>query len=136
MPRRSQRPHQETRRAHRKAVEKLGSEQGSYEPPDSDECHAYQWEMAGDDAYTIRVQYNIWRRDGRLAKFVVNLQVLAAEGWESVERIDCCHGHCHHHPENGKPAESVMRLDSVDDVERALGVVDGLIMDRVRILRR
>jgi hypothetical protein len=46
--------------------------------------------MAGGDAHTIEVQFYLWRRDGRIVDFVVNLQVLTAEGWESVERIDCC----------------------------------------------
>jgi hypothetical protein len=77
----------------------------------------------------------MWRYKGQLVDFVVNLQVVTAEGWESVERIDCCHGHCHHHPENGKPAQHVIQLDSVDDVKRAFSVAEEVIGARVSTLR-
>ena len=64
----------------RKVAEQLQSDQGSYEPPDRGECHPKHWNMAGDDAHTIEVQFYIWRRDGRIVDFVMNLQVLTAEG--------------------------------------------------------
>jgi hypothetical protein len=43
--------------------------------------------------------------------------------------------HCHHHPQDGRPARNVLRLDSVNDVERAFGVVEAFAAERMRILR-
>ncbi len=91
--------------------------------------------MSIDDAATMRLQTNIWRYEGRLVDFVFNLQVLGSSAWESAEYIDCCHGHCHHHPQNGTEPQTILSLNTVDDVERAYRVAESLIYDRLRIIR-
>ena len=72
--------------------------------------------MSIDDAATMRLQNDIWRDEGRLVDFVFNLQVLGSSAWESAEYIDCCHGHCHHHPQNGTEPQTILSLNTVDDV--------------------
>jgi hypothetical protein len=123
------------RRAQQEAFQSLNPHQGSYTPPSREECSSRQWEVSIDDAATVRLQYNIWHHDGRLVDFVVNIQVLTAEGWETVEYVDCCHGHCHHHPRSGTPPRTIVRLDVVADVQQAFGQVDPIIEERLRIIR-
>lgn len=135
MTRRKQQGRQKLRRAAQQALQSLDTRQGSYTPPDREECSSKQWEVPIDDAATIRLQYNIWRCDGRLVDFVINLQVITAQGWESVEYIDCCHGHCHHHPPHGADCRTIATLDVVADVQHAFGQVDPIIEERLRIIR-
>ncbi|MCV6984436.1 hypothetical protein H7H78_02930 [Mycobacterium shinjukuense] len=80
------------------------------------------------------MQNLIWYRQGRLIDFVIKLQVLTSEGWETVEYVDCCHGSCHHHPYNGM-TRAIVRLDVVDDVQNAYQVAQPLIYERLRIIR-
>jgi hypothetical protein len=133
MVRRGQHEQRKLRRARREVAEKLESDEGEYRP-DRRNCLARQWETAGDDSNTVQVQSLIWRRKGRLVDFVLNLQVLTSDGWETVEYVDCCHGSCHHHPMNGE-TRSILRLDVVDDVQNAYGVAQTLIYERLRIIR-
>lgn len=91
--------------------------------------------MAVDDAYSIRVQTHIWRHEARLVNFFIDLQVFGADGWTSVEHIDCCHGYCHHHPLNGSKSRPILRLDDVADVQRAFKQVETLIDERIRIIQ-
>lgn len=92
--------------------------------------------MPYDDANTLRAQFIIWRQGGRLVDFVANIQELTLDGWVSLERFDCCHGHCHHHPLNDElPPLSISRLDTVEDVKRAFVEVERLVDERVRIIR-
>ncbi|MGW5519359.1 DUF7718 family protein [Nocardia africana] len=121
----------------RKTVsESLESPHGSYEAPNRQTCQSHQWEVGVDDLYTIRLQFNIWRRDGRLVDFTVNVERLSSTGWVSEERFDCCHGHCHVHVDNDedKP-RSIHTLDTVDDVEEAFRKVEEIADERARIMR-
>jgi hypothetical protein len=133
--RRQQQGQQKLRRAQRQAAKQLDTDQGAYKPPDRDECHDKQWEMAADDANTVRAQFNIWRRSGRLVDFVINIQVLTSEGWEQVEYFDCCHGYCHLHPRNETEPRSIKRLDVVADVQDAYRRVQPIIEERLRIIQ-
>ena len=135
MVRRGQQKERAVRHARRAATDSLESQQGSYVLPDRDDCALKQWEMPYDEAYSIRVQYLIWRQAGRMADFVVNIQVLTSDGWVTVEYFDCCHGHCHHHHRDETVRATVLRLDDEDDVSRAFQQVEGLLEDRVRIIR-
>jgi hypothetical protein len=124
------------RKADRRVAKQLASpERGIYEPPDRRECSLSQWESPYDDANTVRLQFLLWRKAGRLAEFVVNVQVLTSEGWDTVEYFDCCHGHCHLHPKSGEDPRSIMRLDGIDDVQRALVQVEAEAHSRARIMR-
>ncbi|AKS31177.1 hypothetical protein [Mycolicibacterium goodii] len=95
-----------------------------------------QWEMPVDDGYSVRVQTHIWRYEGRLVDFFLDLQVLGPDGWITVEHIDCCHGYCHHHPLNGSDSRPIHRLDDVADVQRAFKQVETVIEERIRIIQR
>jgi hypothetical protein len=134
--RRGQQGKRAVQRAQRKVSELLdSSEQGAYQTPDRGECIPQQWEIAYDDANTVRLQFFLWREGGRIAEFVVNVQVLASEGWDTVEYFDCCHGHCHLHATNDTDVRTIMRLDGIDDVERAFRQVDAESHNRARIMR-
>jgi len=135
--RREQHKKKEVRKAERSVARRLGSPtKGTYEPPNRDECRHKRWEVAYDDANTIRLQFLLWRKDAKLAEFVVNVQVLTSEGWKTVEHFDCCHGHYHLHPKSGRQrARSIMRLDGVDDVQRAYVLVEQEAHERARIIR-
>lgn len=99
-------------------------------------CRAKQWESSVDDASTIRLQFNLWRHDKRLVDFVINVQVITSAGWQSVERFDCCHGHCHLHVDNDETTpRSILRLENVDDVARAFTTSQQLADKRARIIR-
>jgi hypothetical protein len=133
MVRRGQQKQQKLRKGRREAAEQLESNEGAYRP-DRRNCLARQWETAGDDSNTIRVQNLIWYRKGQLVDFVINLQELTSEGWETVEYVDCCHGSCHHHPQNGT-TRSIAQLDVTEDVQNAYLVAQPLIYERLRIIR-
>ena len=114
--------------------ETLESQAGSYRPPPG-LSPSKQWEIAYDGANTVRVQFILWKAHGRVVNFVVNVQVITAEGWTSVERFDCCHGNCHLHPDGADSARVVLRLDSIDDVQRAFDKVRAEAEHRARIIR-
>ncbi|MEB3063861.1 DUF7718 family protein [[Mycobacterium] zoologicum] len=136
MVRRGQQRRKHVERARRDLERQLDSKHGTYRPPPRGDCFRRQWETAYDDVSAIRVQFIIWRDGGRLVDFVVNVQVLGSGGWETVERFDCCHGHCHLHPQNEElPPESIQRLDAVGDVQRAFAQVNGIAHERARIIR-
>lgn len=132
--RRGQQGQQKLRKAQREVAERLESAEGAYRP-DRRHCLTRQWETAGDDPNTIRVQNLIWYRKGQLVDFVINLQELTSEGWETVEYVDCCHGNCHYHPQSGSATRSILRLDVVADVQDAYRVAQPLIYERLRIIR-
>ena len=135
MTRRSQQGPKAVRQAQKKVEESLGSDQGQYQRPSREHCTFKQWEMPVDDGYSVRVQTHIWRHEGRLVDFCINLQVFGADGWITVEHIDCCHGYCHHHPLNGSKSRSIHRLDDVADVQRAFKQVETIIEQRIRIIQ-
>jgi hypothetical protein len=136
MVRRVQQGQQKLRKARRELTEKLESDKGEYRPPDRVECRYKVWETTGDDANTVRLQTHTWRRNSKLVDFVINAQVLTADGWETVEYVDCCHGLCHHHPQSATaPRQPIKRLDVVGDVQDAFSAAQELIYDRVRIIR-
>ncbi|KUI37591.1 hypothetical protein AU195_18255 [Mycobacterium sp. IS-1496] len=135
MTRRGQQAKRELRRAQREVGEQLQSDHGAYEPPPRDDCVLRDWETPYDDANTVRIQFLLWKQGGVLVDFVVNVQELASEGWTTVEHFDCCHGHCHLHPQSGVEPESITRLDEVADVQRAFSAVAHEADERARIIR-
>ncbi|CAN5260506.1 hypothetical protein BH11ACT6_BH11ACT6_20690 [soil metagenome] len=137
MVRRGQREQRELRRARREAEEQIESTQGQYDAREMrPQCgQPRQWESPYDEANTVRLQFFLWRLDGRLADFVINVQVVTSEGWHTVEYFDCCHGHCHLHTQNGDEPRSEVQLDSIDDVQLAFAQVEGEAHARARIIR-
>ena len=87
----------------------LDSLHGSYIPdralPHQAVGHAY------DDVNTVRVQFNTWHRGRQLIDFVILVQRLGANGWEDVERFDCCHGCCHLHRDGRDGNDPLWQLD-------------------------
>ncbi|MCS5732393.1 DUF7718 family protein [Herbiconiux daphne] len=107
-----------------KSVDRTVAEQhhGSYRPPPRGDCVEKEFVQPLDDAYTLRIDTRLWRREGRLVDFVLLLQAPDWEGWTTLSRVDCCWGFCHLHPpgdDNAGRHEPIMRLDTVDDVESA-----------------
>lgn len=133
--RRGQQGQRSLRRAKREIDEQLESDQGAYSKPDRDACRYKSWETTGDDANTVRLQTHTWRDAKYLVDFVINAQVLTADGWTTVEYIDCCHGFCHHHAQDDGDVRTIMRLDTVQDVQNAYGTAQPVIYDRLRIIR-
>lgn len=133
--RRGQQAKKAERRARRNAEAELTSQQGEYRA-DRAACRVGQpWHQTGDSANTVRLEHHIWRLGGKLADFVINAQVLTADGWVTVEYVDCCHGYCHHHAQNGSE-RAIKRLDTIDDVAAAFSEAQTVIYDRLRIIRR
>lgn len=135
MVRRGQREQRQLRKARLQTTEALEAGQGSYQPPDRVQCTLRQWEIPYDDAGTVRLQFLLWRHEGRVVDFVVNVQLLGADGWEVVEYFDCCHGHFHLHAKGGAEPQSILRLDDLADVQRAFVQVDQESRVRARIIR-
>ncbi|TLF75797.1 DUF7718 family protein [Nocardia cyriacigeorgica] len=136
MVRRGQQNKRALREASKSAFEQLDSPHGTYAPPDREKCRYRQWDTPVDDLGTVRLQFNIWRANGQIADFVINVQVLTSDGWTSVERVDCCHGHCHLHVDNDdENARSLYKLDGPADVEHAFSRVQVLADQRARIIR-
>lgn len=122
------------REGERETAALLESTQGSYVRPPREQCKEKRWETPADDSNTIRTQTLIWTQNGRLVEFVVNLQVLTSDGWETIEYIDCCHGHCHRHSAGGA-VQPIMQLDAVSDVKHAYSAAQPVITERIRIIR-
>jgi len=135
MTRRGQQDRNALRRARRDADAALESGKGSYEPPERAACHFRQWETPFDDANTVSAQFNVWRDGNRIVDFAIAVRRLSTDGWSTIETIDICHGHCHHHKTPGADPESIMQLDSVDEVQRAFDQANDLIGERMRIIR-
>ena len=94
------------------------------------------WDAPYDDSNSVRLQFIVWHRRSTLIDFVVNVQVLTSEGWDTVESFDCCHGHCHLHPQNADlEPRTIAQLDTVDDVVKAFAQVEQEAHDRARIIR-
>lgn len=135
MIRRGQQGRREMRRAEREAAKEIESDRGGYRSPDRADCYTKQWITPGDDTYRLRLQTITWRQQGRLIDFVINAQVLTAVEWETVEYVDCCHGHCHLHTRNDDESpRSITPLNSVEDVQDAYTAALALIHDRLRII--
>lgn len=132
MPRRGQQKRNQARRARVEAIRQLESEHGRFVPPDRGDCEERDWYYF-DETWTIRIEYRLWRYNGRIADFSVVLKALSADAMEEVERIDCCHGHCHIHQRNEVVA-TLGRIDIIEDVDRAFYVIDRVVEDRIRIL--
>ncbi|MFC9966317.1 hypothetical protein ACFVH4_18975 [Nocardia ignorata] len=136
MVKRNQQAKRELRKASKAAEQQLGMPDGAYIPPDRDLCIARQWETPVDDLATIRLQFNIWRDNGRMVDFVINVQRLSSTGWVSVERFDCCHGHCHLHIDNAVGTiQTVRTLDCIEDVGKAFIDSQRLADERARTIR-
>jgi hypothetical protein len=134
--RRNQQGRRELRKRERETEETLQSPLGGYQRPDRDDCHHKQYEVAYDDANSVRLQFNLWRSGGALVDFVVNVQQLTSDGWTSVEYFDCCHGHSHHHlRDESRDPVSIVRLDTENDVQLAFAQVNSIAWDRMRIIR-
>ncbi|BBZ30695.1 hypothetical protein MMAD_49900 [Mycolicibacterium madagascariense] len=136
MIRREQQGRQELRKAQRTAAAEIASERGSYRPPRRNACRERSWESAADDANTVRLENRTWHLGKHLTEFVINAQVLTAEGWRTIEYVDCCHGSCHHHPQNGADPRHIARLDAIQDVTEAFRLAQDLMYERLRIIRR
>lgn len=108
---------------------------GQYLPPKRTECHERSWQTPGDDLCTLRLDNHTWMQGGVLVDFVINLQVLSTDGWVTVEYIDCCHGHCHHHSQNGTDPATILCLDTVDDVRAAFRAAQLVIYERLASIR-
>ena len=134
MIRRGQHGRREMRRAEREAAKEIESDRGGYRPPDRADCHTKQWITPGDDTYRLRLQTITWRQQGRLMDFVINAQVLTAVEWETVEYVDCCHGHCHLHTRSDEPPRSISPLNSAEDVQGAYTVALAPIHERLSII--
>lgn len=134
MIRRRQQSRRHLRRAEREAANEIAPDRGSYLPPDRADCYTKQWITPGDDAYRLRFQTITWRQQRRLTDFVINAQVLTADEWETVEYVDCCHGHCHLHTRNDESPRSIAPLNCVEDVQAAYTIALALIHDRLRII--
>lgn len=131
MVRRGQKKHRHMRAGRDPA--RRASERGSYEPQPREDCDEIPWAYAGDARFTSRVVRRIWHQRGVLTEFAASIQVLTADGWSEVERIDCRHGHSHLHESSGNVIH-LDRLDRIEDVERAHDRIDRIIEDRLRIL--
>lgn len=84
----------------------------------------------------MRLQFIVWQRGKALVDFVVNVDVLGSEGWETIEYFDCCHGHCHLHTQNSDlEPRPIAQLDSIEDVRHAFAQVEQDARDRARIIR-
>ena len=70
-----------------------------------------------------------------LADFVILIQRLGTQGWDEVERFDCCHGHCHLHPDGQAESETLYQLDGPDDVQEAYAKASVYAGERARIIR-
>jgi hypothetical protein len=135
MVRRSQQGRRQDRQAQRDLTQQLESENGAYRPGNRSRCKKKQWETPYDDANSVRLQFILWRNAGHITEFVVNVQVLGSDGWHTVEYFDCCHGHCHLHPANGAGPQTIARLDSLEDVQRAFDQIEEAADARARIIR-
>ena len=135
MVRRGQQGRRKQRQAQRAANAQLDSSQGTYRA-DRQDCRRRTWETPYDDANSVRLQFIVWNRGKILVDFVVNVQVLASQGWNTVEYYDCCHGHCHLHTQNPDlDPRPIAQLDAVDDVQDAFAKVEREATDRARIIR-
>lgn len=136
MVRRGQQKKQSLKKAAKAITEKAESPQGTYVAPRRSACQHRQWVESADDAGTLQIQVNIWKHGGAVVDFVMILQGFGPSGWMDIERVDCCHGHCHLHPATGDGApESIHQLDSVDDVKEAVDRASIELIARARIIR-
>ena len=136
MVRRAQQGKRALQRARDETERQLGSDKGSYRPPPREVCDPKSWYQTFDDASTVRVSIMLWRQNGRLVDFVILVESSAWNAWTEVSRIDCCHGFCHvHRPGREAEQESLMRLDTIDDVEPAQRLASQTAEQIARTLR-
>jgi hypothetical protein len=138
-PRREQQQRSAERRARKQFEQQTQQniERGQYVPPPRAECHEKTFFVSLDDQYTVRIDHRLWRHHGRTVDFVLLLQVPDwADQWQTIARIDCCHGHCHMHPpDSDAAARSIHRLESVADVEAAYPVATAQFEEYGRRIR-
>lgn len=129
--RREQRRRREERRAAKGSLHQLADQtRGAYIPPDRQECFAKEYYETLDDSNTLRIETRIWRSEKRLVDLVLLLRALDWDEWTTVARVDCCWGFCHLHPPGDDSRhEAIVRLDSVDDVERAFALAHGRLTE-------
>ncbi|MFN8054303.1 hypothetical protein [Gordonia sp. (in: high G+C Gram-positive bacteria)] len=134
MSRRGQSKKRELKRTKKSVKKQLDSLHGSY-IPDRAHCRTRQWDTAYDDVNTVRVQFNTWHRGRQLIDFVILVQRLGANGWEDVERFDCCHGCCHLHQDGRDGNDPLWQLDDEKDVPEAFVRACDQAETRARIIR-
>jgi hypothetical protein len=74
-------------------------------------------------------------RPHQLIDFVILVQRLGANGWEDVERFDCCHGCCHLHQDGRDGNDPLWQLDDEKDVPEAFVRACDQAETRARIIR-
>lgn len=84
------------------------------------------FKMPSGTTGTVRYQGKTWRQAGRIVDFFIKIQHQDRDGaWRDYYEIDCNHGHAHAHryvggKRDGKTPETLLVLDSVSDVTKAL----------------
>lgn len=136
MMRRNQQDGREERRARRAAEQALDDQDhGEYVPPARSECSPKDWYESIDDADTLRIEYRLWRKDGRLVDFAIILLGVDMDGeWVEVARMDCCHGYAHLHHVEGKTS-AVKPLHTADDVPEAFEIASIRIVHYAATIR-
>lgn len=133
--RRRQQGRRKAKKTQARIESQLNSSEGCYKPPDRADCRFRQWHIPFDDANSVRTQVNSWRSGATLVDFVMTIQRLTTVGWEDVERFDCCHGHCHLHPDGRQAAQPIYQIDTADDVAEAFSRASAVATERARIIR-
>jgi len=124
MVRRGQQAKRETKRAQKELERDIEESRGAYRPAPREHCVERERIFAIDDGFEFRVQLRYWRLEGKTTEFVYLFQRRVWDDWENVARIDCSnHGSCHiHDPDEESPTEHLVRLDSIEDVPKAMRI--------------
>lgn len=120
--RRGQQARRDEKRAQKDLDRDIEESKGAYRPVARELCVERSRIFAIDDGFEFRVELRYWRLEGKTTEFVYLFQRRVWEDWENVARIDCSnHGSCHvHDPYEKSPTEHLMRLDSIEDVPKAM----------------
>lgn len=125
MVRRGQQRKRDLVKAQKHAENQIDDVRGSYVPPDREDCQMRSFTSELGREGLLRLQVNFWRRGGSTTEFVLILQVREWDQWKNGPRVDCCHGVCHLHKEDGEPmSETYKTLDTVEDVQEAWKIAD------------
>lgn len=124
MVRRNQQARRALLRAEKERAQDLAESRGTYRPADRSLCTERTRIFLVDDGYEFRVQLRFWRLDNKTTEFVYLFQRRVWDDWENVARIDCSnHGSCHvHDPDEQGPTKHLARLDSIEDVPKAMRI--------------
>lgn len=120
----------ELNRARKDVEAELSREIGDYTPPERSDCAMREWWTTVDDSATLRISIWTWRYEGRLVDFLMRIETgdwTDPDDWTELARIDCSGGRCHvHPPDDTEKHELIHRLDTVEDVEIAFGLANGV----------